>query len=467
MKYLTIPDYKEWTPGLYLVDAGCNAGKSTFVIKELYPFAKEQHKRILMFSNRLALKEQQEILTQGTDIMLMTYQKLEFNQCQQGIEVISTYQPEDLMPLVEQFDYLVLDEAHYLFQDASFNLATETIVKMVDRYRDSKIVLMLSATPQLLQEYYGAKIDKTYTVERDYSHIKKLYAYSDREAVYKIINDAPKDEKIIFFGDSKKRLKNLHILYEDSSYLEGQNKETNPVFRQIVTNERFDCRILFTTKVLDNGVNLKDNSIKHIIIDLSDLTEFVQCLGRRRILNTDEGVTVYFYSGIDSISGKYGDLKKAMRVAEEYYTVKDYNFESFSNKYRFVSNMPKFFDNTMHIVYSAYFKARYDFRFYRSIVKKETSMIDEIEKLLKIPCLLYEKVSKNYRLTQYLESNIGKKFFKPDSEILIEVFDLKKDGHLLKSRKMLNQYLKEYGFEYHINDGKEKRKVYWVIEKVA
>jgi hypothetical protein len=465
MEYLTIPDYKEWTPGLYLVDAGCNAGKSTFVIKELYPFAKEQHKRILMFSNRLALKGQQELLTQDTDIMLMTYQKLEFNQRQQGIEVISTYQPEDLMPLVEQFDYLVLDEAHYLFQDASFNLATETIVKMVDHYRDSKIVLMLSATPQLLQEYYGAKIDKTYTVERDYSHIKKLYAYSDREAVYKIINDVPKDEKIIFFGDSKKRLKNLHIMYEDSSYLEGQNKETNPVFRQIVTNERFDCRILFTTKVLDNGINLKDNSIKHIIIDLSDLTEFIQCLGRRRILNTDEGITVYFYSGIDSISGRYGDLKKAMRVAEEYYTVKDYNFESFSNKYRFVPNMPKFFDNTMHIVYPAYFKARYDFRFYRSIIKKETSMIDEVEKLLKIPCLLYEKVSKDYRLTQYLESNIGKKFFKPDREVLIEVFDLKKDGHLLKSRKMLNQYLKEYGFKYHINDGKEKRKAYWVIEK--
>lgn len=145
MEYLTIPDYKEWTPGLYLVDAGCNAGKSTFVIKKLYPFAKEQQKRILMFSNRLALKGQQELLTQDTDIMLMTYQKLEFNQRQQGIEVISTYQPEDLMPLVEQFDYLVLDEAHYLFQDASFNLATETIVKMVDHYRDSKIVLMITS----------------------------------------------------------------------------------------------------------------------------------------------------------------------------------------------------------------------------------------------------------------------------------------------------------------------------------
>ena len=130
-----------------------------------------------MFSNRLALKGQQEILTQGTDIMLMTYQKLEFNQYQQKIEIVSTYQHEDLMPFVEQFDYLVLDEAHYLFQDASFNLATETIIEMVERYRDSKIVLMLSATPQLLKKYFDMQIKKTYVVERDYSYIKKLYAY--------------------------------------------------------------------------------------------------------------------------------------------------------------------------------------------------------------------------------------------------------------------------------------------------
>ena len=227
MNYLSIPDYKEWTPGLYLVDAGCNAGKSTFVIKELYPFAREQHKRILMFSNRLALKGQQEILTQGTDIMLMTYQKLEFNQYQQKIEIISTYQHEDLMPFVEQFDYLVLDEAHYLFQDASFNLATETIIEMVERYRDSKIVLMLSATPQLLKKYFDTQIKKTYVVERDYSYIKKLYAYDDREAVFKIINDIPKNEKIVFFGDKKERLQELQRQFEDISSLKRRSMMQN------------------------------------------------------------------------------------------------------------------------------------------------------------------------------------------------------------------------------------------------
>lgn len=39
------------------------------------------------------------------------------------------------------------------------------------------------------------------------------------------------------------------------------------MFKQIVQTERFECRMLFTTKVLDNGVNLKDKAIKHIFIE--------------------------------------------------------------------------------------------------------------------------------------------------------------------------------------------------------
>ena len=398
--------------------------------------------------------------------MLMTYQKLEFNQRQQGIEVISTYQPEDLMPLVEQFDYLVLDEAHYLFQDASFNLATETIVKMVDHYRDSKIVLMLSATPQLLQEYYGAKIDKTYTVERDYSHIKKLYAYSDREAVFKIINDIPKNEKIVFFGDKKERLQELQRQFEDSVYLSSDNKGQELTFKQIVTQEYFDCRILFTTKVLDNGINLKDKAIKHIIIDLSDLTEFVQCLGRRRITDMNDTVTVYFYAGIKSISGKYGYLKEAMEIADEYFEYKEHNcLDIFQNKYRIKHNLPNFFDNMMNLVYPAYFKAKHDFAFYRDITEKRKSMKKEVSRLLKKPCEDYEKVEKNYRLKLYLESNVDKKYFKQDRKTLIEIFDVRQGDYVLKSRNVLNQYLKDYGFDYCIGVGTEKRKVYWVIEK--
>ena len=77
----------------------------------------------------------------------------------------------------------------------------------------------------------------------------------------------PADEKAVVFGDNKERLQELNRRYSNSAYLSGDNKETNPVFSEIVQTEHFECRMLFTTKVLDNGVNLKDKAIKHIIIE--------------------------------------------------------------------------------------------------------------------------------------------------------------------------------------------------------
>lgn len=314
--------------------------------------------------------------------------------------------------------------------------------------------------------YEDTQIKKTYVVERDYSYIKKLYAYDDREAVFKIINDIPKNEKIVFFGDKKERLQELQRQFEDSVYLSSDNKGQELTFKQIVTQEYFDCRILFTTKVLDNGINLKDKAIKHIIIDLSDLTEFVQCLGRRRITDMNDTVTVYFYAGIKSISGKYGYLKEAMEIADEYFEYKEHNcLDIFQNKYRIKHNLPNFFDNMMNLVYPAYFKAKHDFAFYRDITEKRKSMKKEVSRLLKKPCEDYEKVEKNYRLKLYLESNVDKKYFKQDRKTLIEIFDVRQGDYVLKSRNVLNQYLKDYGFDYCIGVGTEKRKVYWVIEK--
>lgn len=83
-RYLEVPNFQNWTEGLYLVDAPCGTGKSYFVFHTLYPFAKENNKKLIVFSNRNALKRQQELQAEGTDIELITYQKLEYNQYLNG-----------------------------------------------------------------------------------------------------------------------------------------------------------------------------------------------------------------------------------------------------------------------------------------------------------------------------------------------------------------------------------------------
>ena len=91
--------------------------------------------------------------------------------------------------------------------------------------------------------------------------------YTKKDTLLKILDNIPADEKVVVFGDNKERLQELNRRYPDSAYLSGDNKGASPVFKQIVQNEQFECRMLFTTKVLDNGVNLKDKAIKHIIIE--------------------------------------------------------------------------------------------------------------------------------------------------------------------------------------------------------
>lgn len=108
---MEVPNFQNWTEGLYLVDAPCGTGKSYFVFHTLYPFAKENNKKLIVFSNRNALKRQQELQAEGTDIELITYQKLEYNQYLNGDWNVRRSVP-DLMQELEGYDYIVLDEAH-------------------------------------------------------------------------------------------------------------------------------------------------------------------------------------------------------------------------------------------------------------------------------------------------------------------------------------------------------------------
>lgn len=333
----------------------------------------------------------------------MTYQKLEYNSYLNGLWTVQNSVP-DLMSLVEQeFDYLVLDEAHYMFQDSSFNLNTDTILNMIERYRKSKIIILLSATADLLTKYFSSRITKTYSAEADYSYIKFVYCYEKKDTILKIIDRIPQDEKIVVFGCNKDRLQELNKRYPGSEYLSSDNKATSHVFQQIVEDECFDCRILFTTKVLDNGINLKDTAIKHIIIEQADMVEFIQCLGRKRIADESDTVTLYFYDSFQNITGLYGRLDSQMKIALEYFQLKENNLlDDFKARY-LRKELPNFFDNQSNLIYPTYYKAKEDYIFYRAITKKQTSLHRQVAIALQKSIIHYEEAEQNYRLLTYLD----------------------------------------------------------------
>lgn len=255
-----IHDFKDWKAGVYLIEAGCGQGKNYFVFNTLFPYAHENGKRMLVFSNRVALREQQQAQTQEKDVKLITYQSLEHDEYLETMQDTKN-KVRGLMQQVSEYDYIVLDEAHYLYQDAPFNKNTETIIELIEKYRSSKIIVLLSATPDLLKKYL--RIDKPYFFKADYSYIKEVQYYTKRDTLDEIISRIPEDEKIVMFADSKDRLKELHSEYPNSAYLDASNKKRRKVFNQIIERERFGCRILFTTRVSDNGMQNEKSRMKN------------------------------------------------------------------------------------------------------------------------------------------------------------------------------------------------------------
>lgn len=222
-----IHDFKDWKAGVYLIEAGCGQGKNYFVFNTLFPYAHENGKRMLVFSNRVALREQQQVQTQEKDVKLITYQSLEHDEYLETMQDTKN-KVRGLMQQVGEYDYIILDEAHYLYQDAPFNKNTETIIELIEKYRSSKIIVLLSATPDLLKKYL--RIDKPYFFKADYSYIKEVQYYTKRDTLDEIISKIPENEKIVVFADSKDRLKELHSEYPNSAYLDASNKKRRKVF---------------------------------------------------------------------------------------------------------------------------------------------------------------------------------------------------------------------------------------------
>ena len=76
-------------------------------------------------------------------------------------------------------------------------------------------------------------------------------------------------------------------------------RDENCIYEHSDGTITFDSRILITTKVLDNGVNIKDKRVKHIFSEILDADSAIQALGRKRQISEDDTCTFYLkdYSG--------------------------------------------------------------------------------------------------------------------------------------------------------------------------
>lgn len=288
-------DIKQWANDeIILIDSPTGSGKSTFILNSLYNYAVADNKKILMLTNRDLLKEQtlEQINNQFKNkniINVLNYQAIE-----------NFILHKMSMDFLNQYNYIVCDEAHYFFTDSNFNNITDLSLKWILNQED-KIRIFMSATPKLihgyLTKYKKIKI-KEYKIKKDYKHIQNIYFYNNSKIIKNMLFNLPKDEKAIYFTNAKIAYNTKRDLPDSgficSKHNNKYNKYINDDIRnQVIKNQKFDCQTLCTTTTLDNGINIIDNSVKHIIIDVFDLDILEQCLGRRRLVDENDKINLY------------------------------------------------------------------------------------------------------------------------------------------------------------------------------
>ena len=278
-------DYKKWNDEFITLDCGTGTGKTYFCINILGKYAEKQGKKILYLCNRRKLREQVygdvgNAKLHGT-ICVTSYQALQ-----------KKIQNQDC---IDYFDYIVADECHYFTTDATFNNYTDISYNYVMNQKKS-VVLFVSATAKTffkyLQDTKKVESKNSYRLDKDYSYVKKLFYYQADE-LKSIIDDIlenESDSKMIVFCNSGARIIEMSKIYgEKADYYcsktsrnyrlkklcgwidEDGKPKMNTCIKQYSKNHiTFDRRILFATSVLDNGVDLKDVKIKHILGDIPE-----------------------------------------------------------------------------------------------------------------------------------------------------------------------------------------------------
>ena len=331
-------DYKNWLPrgvvsrqkvSRIFIESPTGTGKSSFILDKLFPFAAEKNYNILYLANRSALNQQ---IRNAVARKLKVKEKIKKDEATfylpesfccltvinyQAISLDSTA----LETFLSDYAYIVFDEAHFFVEDSLFNAKTGLLLKSVLDASPDAVWIFLSATLDGSEELLLAAADKIQPNNLIDANLNKLvlrdhrivYKNNYQSAVYTpsffrgiddlmpVINRTV-GEKWLIFVSSIQRGKALQQRIKKETgrkavFLSSENK-ADKRWKTLSTEERYDEDVLITTKVLDNGVNISDKGVRHIVIPFCDQTEFMQMLGRRR---TDEGERVCLYVEVPTI----------------------------------------------------------------------------------------------------------------------------------------------------------------------
>ena len=522
---------------LITINAGTGVGKTYFIKNKLYEFAiKNGTPNILVLQHRVANKNQTQIDVEDKLITVMTYQYLNAN-----INKID----------LDDYYYIVCDECQFFTDDATFNRNTDAALHHILSSKSIKIFMTATGTNALptIKEvmynnfYYDSIYE--YIIPHSYDYVKNVTYYKSykktepehylqRECA--IINDVlQKGEKIIIFMNDKEKCIALFKKYKDKAmfncsmtndfYTSGsvgkgtKTKRENILkkdYSKFVNSEHLNyllenCKlpdevsILITTTCMDAGVNILDTSVKTIIFNnVFETSAFIQCLGRRRMVNSEDYIRDIYIRPISNngIRMREYKMKDIFDIANEFL---EYNTEYKIDEYiRNHNNNSDNFAPLIKIVPKSESETRLKINV--MLWSKNYFAQDELIKMKEYNCqwnycvfinnLLQRENPYKYAImdlqkygeTREYDANEikGKKvvlsedvineldtfatqkttFNTEQRQIIINLLQVKVNGELVKGLKRINRYLEQNEVPYKLTNRIRNKHSYWSVVKV-
>lgn len=458
-----------------LISSQTGTGKTEFIKNNLYQYCINTDSKILLLSNRTLLKNQNMVELEGKLDVVTTvnYQELE----------TKILYGSSLSKIFEGYQYIVYDEAHYLFSDSQFNRNTDILLEPLSDKPEldypNIIFIFITATPDALLSYYN-NFDFVYNLPVDYSYISKIYFYNKYDTLKEIIYQIPYNDKAVFFSSNAFDAYELSVNMTNAEFICSEShrdlskRSNKQVIKDIVNNSKFDCSLLCTTKVLDNGVNLIDDSVKHIIIDMLDPISFIQCLGRKRI-NNNEKINLYihnYHGGF--IYTQLNSLLAKMNLVSELESI---GIDNFATKYK-----KKDYDNIIQNDFSINV-AKYIF--YNKYIHYLKIMLSDVGKIgyKKTICSLLnylvtntsdaEFIYEKKNLIQELELILNTRLYKDEKEkfkimFFNNLFSPKKTNYRKRGIRSINAILEEDAIPFRVISSVDTKSIdrnqrYWMI----
>jgi superfamily II DNA or RNA helicase len=236
---------------------------------------------------------------------------------------------------LDNVEYVVADECHYFTSDSSFNDLTEWHLKLITKHFKRAIRVYMTGTSwdvlrPIADAEMAIKYDKErackvhldreiirYHWEQDHSHVD-LRFFRDLEEIKQLILGNP-NEKYMIFVDSRDSGRALadDLGKNRATYLDAESKGTKEMTK-LLKEQTFDRQVLVTTKVLDCGINLWDNRLRHIVTVTDDRVSMLQMLGRKR-RKPGERVNLYVCDmDLKLIAKRYRDGQELLAALREY-----------------------------------------------------------------------------------------------------------------------------------------------------